>query len=158
MSADFTVVPLQPCHLPEVACLEQLCFADEPWSEQSLRTLCDAHGCGVVALTDDGTVLAYGGMTYAADEGAITNIATHPGARRRGAARAVVQALLKQACERGLASLYLEVRPSNTPAIALYRSLGFEEVGRRKHFYRHPTEDALLMRAAPGDGTNSAKD
>ena len=43
---------------------------------------------------------------------------------------------------------YLEVRVSNKAAIALYQSLGFEHIGRRKGFYRHPTEDALLMKAS----------
>jgi ribosomal-protein-alanine N-acetyltransferase len=87
-------------------------------------------------------------MTYAADEGSITNVATHPAARRKGLGRAVVGALLAKASELALAFVYLEVRPSNEAAIALYQSLGFETVGRRKNFYRHPTEDALLMQAA----------
>lgn len=152
------VVRLMPGHLAGAAVLEQLCFPDEPWSEQALSVLCRDHGFGVAALDDKDSVLAYVGMTYAADEGSITNVATHPAARRQGLGRAVVSALLEEAARLSLSSVYLEVRPSNTPAIALYRSLGFEEVARRKHFYRHPTEDALLMRAAPGDGTNSAKD
>ena len=41
--------------------------------------------------------------------------------------------------------LTLEVRPSNEGAVALYRSAGFEEVGRRRNFYQDPQEDALLM-------------
>lgn len=40
----------------------------------------------------------------------------------------------------------LEVRASNEPAVSVYRKLGFEEVGRRKNYYRNPKEDALIMR------------
>ena len=142
------ILPLDPTHLADVAVLEQLCFPDEPWSEQALGVLCRDHGIGYVAVDQDGHALAYVGMTYAADEGSITNVATHPTARRQGLGRAVVKALLRQASALGLAFVYLEVRPSNAAAIALYQSLGFETVGRRKNFYRHPTEDALLMQAA----------
>ena len=142
------VLPLSPAHLSGVATLERLCFPHEPWSEQALLVLCREHGTGFVALSEDGTPLAYVGMTYAADEGSITNVATHPDARRQGLGRAVVSALLSHAPTLGLTDVYLEVRVSNEAAIALYRSLGFEEVGRRRHFYRHPTEDALLMRAS----------
>ena len=141
------VLPLSPAHLPGVATLERLCFPHEPWSEQALLVLCREHGTGFVALSEDGTPLAYIGMTYAADEGSITNVATHPDARRQGLGRAVVSALLAHAPALGLTDIYLEVRVSNEAAIALYRSLGFEEIGRRRNFYRQPTEDALLMKA-----------
>ena len=141
------VLPLSPAHLPGVATLERLCFPHEPWSEQALLVLCREHGTGIVALSEDGTPLAYVGMTYAADEGSITNVATHPDARRQGLGRAVVSALLAHAPALGLTDIYLEVRVSNEAAIALYRSLGFEEIGRRRNFYRQPTEDALLMKA-----------
>jgi ribosomal-protein-alanine N-acetyltransferase len=85
-------------------------------------------------------------------------VATHPDARRQGLGRAVVEALLAKAASLDLAFVYLEVRPSNAAAIALYQSLGFTLVGRRKNFYRHPTEDALLMQVDPPRGTSPKKD
>ena len=51
----------------------------------------------------------------------------------------------EEAKKLGMAVLYLEVRESNTPARALYKSLGFEENGIRKNFYEHPVEHAVLM-------------
>lgn len=147
------VLPISPAHLAGVAEIERLCFPHEPWSEQALLVLCREHGAGFVALSEDNTPLAYVGMTYAADEGSITNVATHPDARRQGLGRAVVSALLSHAISLGLTDVYLEVRVSNEPAIALYRSLGFEEIGRRRHFYRQPTEDALLMKASLSSDT-----
>lgn len=142
------IVRLTREHLNGVAELERLCFPAEPWSENALEALCREHGIGFVALGEDETVLAYVGMTYAADEGSITNVATHPRARRQGLGRAVVQALMNESLALGLNDVYLEVRLSNAPAIALYESLGFATIATRKNFYRHPTEDALLMKAA----------
>ena len=142
------IVRLTREHLNGVAELERLCFPAEPWSENALEALCREHGIGFVALDEDETVLAYVGMTYAADEGSITNVATHPRARRQGLGRAVVQSLMQQGGALGLAEIYLEVRLSNAPAIALYESLGFATIATRKNFYRHPTEDALLMKVA----------
>ncbi len=143
---------LTEAHTTQVALLETLCFPQEPWSQSALQVLCRAHGTGIVATdrltpTDEPTVLAYVGMTYAADEGAITNVATHPDARRRGYGRLVVKALMEKAVALGLSAIYLEVRPSNAAAIALYEALGFQIIGKRKNFYRFPTEDGFVMKA-----------
>ena len=134
---------LEKNHLPEVAALEALCF-HSPWSEKTLEHLLDEKNLGVVAL-EDGKVIAYAGLVTALDEGEITNVATHPDHRNRGAARAVLGLLLTEAKARGIARITLEVRQSNTPARTLYESLGFTLCGTRKGFYSHPREDALIM-------------
>lgn len=137
--------PISLSHLPSVAALERLCFA-EPWSEQSLALLCREGGLGmVIPDTNSDTACAYGGMTVVLDEGSITNIAVRPDLRRQGYGRRIVSALLDEAAARGVAFVYLEVRVSNEAAIALYRSLGFSIVGSRKNFYKLPTEDAHVM-------------
>ena len=130
-------------HLPEVAELERLCFS-EPWSEKSLRMLTEQGGVGAVLLLD-GRVVAYGGMTTVLDEGAVTNIAVHPDARRRGFGRALTRYLLETVAQNGIRTVFLEVRESNGAARALYRSLGFVDCGVRKNFYRQPTESAIQM-------------
>ncbi len=140
----FRILPLAEEHLEEVALLESLCFS-EPWSIASLRYLLSEAACGVAALSPSGTVVGYGGMLIAPDEGQITNVAVHPSHRRRGVGRAVTEGLAEEARRRGLPSLSLEVRASNLPAVALYEGLGFAVAGRRRNFYRHPTEDALVM-------------
>ncbi len=142
-TGEFCIVPLSDEHLSALAELEVLSFS-EPWSRESLAILTGERGFGVVAMLD-GRAVAYGGATFVLDEGNITNIATHPDFRGQGIGHAVVQALLRAAKEREITSVFLEVRPSNAPALALYRGEGFEEIGRRKNFYRHPTEDAILM-------------
>ena len=64
---------------------------------------------------------------------------------RQGYGKAVVEALIKYAKNNHLDSISLEVRESNTPAITLYRELGFKVEGKRKDFYTKPTEAALVM-------------
>lgn len=129
--------------LPQVAQIERLCFS-KPWSEEALRLLLDGRNLCLVAVDGDG-VCAYGGMMTVLDEGQITNIATAPEHRRKGYARAVVNGLLRYAEENGLAFVSLEVRESNSAAIALYESLGFKSAGVRRNFYSLPTENAVVM-------------
>ncbi|MBE6633783.1 MAG: ribosomal-protein-alanine N-acetyltransferase [Ruminococcaceae bacterium] len=139
-----TVCPMESRHLSEVAEIEALCFA-EPWSANALRLLTGESGFGVVALNEEARILGYGGMLIAPDEGQITNIAVHPDHRRLGVGHAILSALEQEALDRGLEQLSLEVRVSNLAAISLYERHGFEAAGRRRGFYRHPTEDGLVM-------------
>ena len=143
MTSKIETALLSREHLAAVAELERLGFA-EPWSEQALKLLLSDAAFGVVAL-QNGTPAAYAGAMIAADEGQITNVCTHPNARRMGFGRAALEALECEARARGLLQLSLEVRVSGNAAIALYQSRGFEIAGVRKRFYRHPTEDAYVM-------------
>ena len=140
---EFALLPIAQAHLDAVAEIESLCFS-EPWSARSLSLLLSDAAIGIVALYE-GRVIAYGGMLLAPDEGQITNIAVHPDFRRCGAARKILTRLQLEAASRGLFQIALEVRASNAAAIALYESEGFFTAGRRRGFYRNPTEDALVM-------------
>lgn len=137
------VIPITRAHLSDVARLERLCF-DEPWSEASLELLLGEGAVGW-ACEEDGTVVAYVGMMLALDEGQVTNVAVHPEHRRRGYGAAVVEALIRDARERGLVQIALEVRVSNAAAISLYERFGFTRAGIRRRFYRNPTEDGAVM-------------
>lgn len=132
-------------HVPQVAQLEKLCFAD-PWSEMSIASeLRNIWSYWVVALDGD-EVVGYIGSQSSCDETDIMNIAVHPDCRRRGIAESLIDNLIKELKNRGSHALMLEVRVSNDPAIALYEKLGFHQVGRRKNYYRNPKEDALILR------------
>jgi ribosomal-protein-alanine N-acetyltransferase len=80
----------------------------------------------------------------------VTNLAVHPAWRRRGVARRLLAAALAEGVVRGVTLAFLEVRPSNTHALALYESLGFQVIGRRNAYYFDTGEDALVMEARLG--------
>ena len=96
-------------------------------------------------MIENGEVCAYGGMAVVLDEGQILNIATRPDKKRQGHATRVLIKLIEHARENGLTLITLEVRESNLAARELYSKHGFCEIGRRKNFYKLPTEDAILM-------------
>lgn len=144
-SMHVRIVPMSADHLDEVAELERICFST-PWSRNMLaEELDNALSAFLVALNDDGQVVGYAGLQVILDEGYIANVAVRPDCRRQGIAGKLLQVFLDFAQANRLAFLTLEVRASNYGAIALYGSCGFRSVGRRKNYYEHPKEDAIIM-------------
>lgn len=141
----FRIVPITAAHLSAVAALEQVCFPTDPWSMELFQAALDNPSTSILlAEGEDGAILGYAVLSVILDEGNLDNIAVAPQARRRGVADALLNVLTGFGRER-LAALMLEVRASNTPAIALYGKHGFAAVGRRKNYYDAPREDAILM-------------
>lgn len=139
------IVPMTGDHLDEVAELERVCFTT-PWSRNMLAEELDNYlSAFLVALDDNDKVAGYAGLQAVLDEGYITNVAVRPDCRRQGIAGKLLQVFLDFAKGNHLAFLSLEVRASNYDAIALYGSRGFRSVGRRKNYYEHPREDAIIM-------------
>ncbi|MGI6403543.1 MAG: ribosomal protein S18-alanine N-acetyltransferase [Oscillospiraceae bacterium] len=139
-----TITPMTMEILPQVALLERLCFS-QPWSQTALEEEL-ANPCATwLVAKDAGQLLGYAGMHQVLDEASVTNVAVDPAHRRKGVAKTLMLTLEEICRQKGASFLTLEVRASNQNAIALYRSLGFETVGQRKHYYTHPTEDALLL-------------
>ena len=140
------IVPMTADHLDDVARLEQICFS-RPWSRRMLAEELENQCAAFLVALEPGTdkVAGYAGLLVMADEGYITNVAVFPEYRRRGVAEQIIQVFCDFAQGNHLAFLTLEVRPGNAPAISLYNSFGFEEVGRRKNYYDLPREDALIL-------------
>ena len=139
------IVIMSPEHVPAVAALEACCFSD-PWSEKSVASeLTNPLSLWLVAVADH-VVVGYVGSQTVMGETDMMNVAVHPDDRRRGIARALIEALIQGLKDRDSHSLTLEVRASNLPAITLYTELGFLEAGRRKNYYRNPKEAALILR------------
>jgi ribosomal-protein-alanine N-acetyltransferase len=80
------------------------------------------------------------------DELHVNNIASHPAYRNMGVGQGLLESAIGEARMRGVLFVLLEVRASNEAAQSLYRKLGFSFVGRRKDYYRSPTEDAFVMK------------
>ena len=136
---------MQQRHVPQVAELEKICFAD-PWSERSVASeLENSLSCWLVAM-DGETLAGYVGSQTVLGETDMMNVAVRPDYRRQGIAENLILALIAALRARESHCLTLEVRDSNASARALYEKLGFSEIGRRRNYYRNPKEDALILR------------
>ena len=136
------IVRMNECHVSAVTELEKQNFS-LPWDEASVRSeLTNQLALWLVAV-EDGQVVGYVGSQTVMQEADMMNIAVADSHRRRGIARTLVEELIRLL---DAYQLTLEVRASNVPAIALYESMGFQQVGLRKNYYKMPKEDALILR------------
>lgn len=117
-----------------------------PWTEGIFRD-CLAAGYDCWVLEDAGDLQGYGVLSAAAGEAHILNVCVAPARQGRGLGRLLVRRLLDLARWHRAAQVFLEVRPSNPVAIALYVSEGFKQIGVRKAYYpaHGGREDALVM-------------
>ena len=135
--------PMTAADVPSVAALEKLCFSD-PWSASLIASELDNPLSLWLVWEEDGAAAAYLGVQRVPPQADVMNVAVSPALRRRGIARALFAELERRLPE--IDELFLEVRASNSGAIALYRTLGFEQVGRRPNYYLDPREVALILR------------
>lgn len=143
----YAIRPACAADVDEVAAIERLAFSD-PWSRAAFAGLLANPAVLFVVARHrhaDASLLGYTVVWFAADESEIGNLAVAPAARGRGVGAALLDTALDEAVRRGAASTYLEVRESNVAARRLYASRGFTAVGRRRRYYRNPTEDALVL-------------
>lgn len=103
------------------------------------------HAVPAGATVTEGRVVAYGGYWLMGEDAHIVAIAVAPRWRGRRLAEWLMLELIATAWKQGVHLVTLEMRVSNTAASALYHKLGFQEVGRRKRYYRDNNEDALLL-------------
>ena len=139
--------------LPQVEQIEQSLFSDA-WSRQGFLDALDSeYTVSLVAedsvLDSDGSItkriLGYTIMYVFFEEGEICNVAVAEDTQKQGVGSALMNAMLEEGTEESMTRFILEVRVSNTPAIALYKKFGFTEIGIRRDFYEKPREDALIM-------------
>lgn len=147
MPTDLIITPAEAHDAGVLAALEKECFS-EPWHESALLDAMASEDYICLKAVCAGTIAGYALFQNICAEGYVCSIAVFAEMRQKGIGRALLRAM-KEYTDKNLQFLTLEVRPSNTPAIALYESEGFLPAGRRKNFYRKPTEDALLMTYTP---------
>jgi len=135
--------------VPEVVAIERDSFRT-PWPARAFQDELrhpEVSRCIVAREAAKGPVAGYACCWVVGDELMINNVAVAEGLRRRGTGRALLTHALREGSREGCRTAWLEVRPSNTAAIVLYESLGFQVVGRRRRYYTDTQEDALVMRA-----------
>ena len=132
--------------LAKVAGLEAVCFPT-PWTaEQYLAVLRQGRCVLFGALRNDflaGYIAV--GICPATAEMEVYNIAVAESFRRCGIGKKLLRLSLEAAARNGAEQAILEVRMFNEPALALYRALGFTQVGIRKQYYHDTGEDALVL-------------
>ena len=138
------IIPMNEGHVAQVAALEKLCFSD-PWSENSVASELENPLSLWLIAEEDGAVCGYVGSQTVLDETDMMNIAVCPDCRRKGIAAALITELVSRLKAQGSRILRLEVRESNFSAIALYKAMGFTQLGLRKNYYRNPKENALIL-------------
>lgn len=127
----------------EIAEIEAQCFST-PWSEQAI-TDSVKNGTEFFIFEKNFSVAGYVSLNTVLDEGYINNIAALENFRRQGIGARLLKRVDAFAKEKSLSFVTLEVRESNTAAIALYAAAGYEKAGIRKGFYEAPRENALIM-------------
>ena len=117
---------------------------EEGWSAESFRSEAEKENGCVLYIMENNCIAALLTGYYAVGEGDITNVAVHPDFRRKGLAKLLIEEFGK-ILPKDTESIFLEVRESNAPAISLYESCGFRQIGLRKNFYSSPREHAVIM-------------
>ncbi|MEO8561363.1 MAG: ribosomal protein S18-alanine N-acetyltransferase [bacterium] len=156
-SGGLTVRLAEARDLPSMVAIEEASFAD-PWTVETFSSALllqrmrlyvaeepadEGKGSGLV-LAGYVVALLLGG------EAEIADLAVDPRVRRRGIGGVLLDRVLGDVSSRGVLEVFLEVRESNSAARTLYESRGFVTVGRRRGYYRHPPEDALILKRENG--------
>ena len=139
------IIAMTQAHISQIAELETICFSD-PWPDAAIRSELENPLSYWLVAVDGDLVVGYVGSQSVMGEADIMNVAVDPAYRRMGVAKNLLVRLERDLSAKEVYSLTLEVRASNAPAITLYASLGFVQVGRRPNYYHKPKEDALILR------------
>lgn len=133
--------------LPEVIGIERQCFPT-PWS-LAMFVLELSKPAGIcLALEEEGRLRGYMVCSRYDDVWHLMNVSVDPSCQRHGHATALIGELIDRLGEGS--RITLEVRPSNSGAIALYERFGFLPVGTRRRYYHDNGEDAIIMWRTPG--------
>jgi len=150
---NFQIQPLASIHLPGILELDRLCFGGW-WNLAHYQWELDHSGSHFQVITipsesnspaDPGLVIGAGGFWQVLEEAHINLLAIHPQYQRQGLGKLLLSKLLYQAKTLGLERATLEVRASNTIALAMYQKFGFQEAGRRPNYYPDNSEEGVIL-------------
>jgi ribosomal-protein-alanine N-acetyltransferase len=138
---------MKPADLPFVKETENLSFTN-PWPESAFKGEVENPGISfpyVIVLKGEERIVGHIIYWQIKEEVQISNIAIHPDFRGLGIGKKVMSSIMAKIRKEGVSYIFLEVRPSNHHAVALYKKLGFQKLGLRKNYYHNPVEDAIIM-------------
>ncbi len=127
--------------LPSIMAIEQRAPTSAHWTARQYERLLNS---GLVWVAENEGICGFACAKVVAAEWEIENIVVAPELQRRGVGDGLMGALIGEAQKQAGTKIVLEVRESNLPARRLYEKHGFAPVGRRKSYYQHPVEDAVL--------------
>lgn len=130
--------------IDKIVAIEQDSFST-PWTKQAFIDEFNNSKAFYFVVSNEETIVAYGGFWQILNEGHITNIAVSQNYKGKGIGYKLVLLMIEQGKKQGIDNFTLEVRQSNKPAIELYKKIGFNKAGVRKNYYQNPKEDALIM-------------
>jgi ribosomal-protein-alanine N-acetyltransferase len=137
--------PMRPEDLDEVAAIEIAAY-EYPWTHAIFRDCLRAgYHCWILAQTVE--IIGYGVLTVAAGEAHVLNLCIASEQQGNGHGKHLMKRLIDLARWHHAERIFLEARPSNVHAIALYDDLGFNEIGKRPNYYpaKRGREDAIVM-------------
>jgi ribosomal-protein-alanine N-acetyltransferase len=145
--------------LPSIVAIERASFAD-PWTTDAFESAFAMRRMRLLVAEEradeggggDAGVVGYVVALLLGVEAEIADLAVAPRARRRGIGGLLLERVVGELTATGVGAVFLEVRESNSAARALYESRGFSAVGRRRGYYQHPVEDALILKRESGPG------
>ncbi|MDR0626904.1 MAG: ribosomal protein S18-alanine N-acetyltransferase [Bifidobacteriaceae bacterium] len=126
--------------------IEDLAFGSEAWTREMVKAEITGPYRRYVGAERDAGLIGYAGVFLGLDAAEIMTIAVDPAWRGRGCGRQLLGALLAAVRAAGLGRVMLEVAEGSNAAIGLYRSSGFEPIGRRRAYYQPSGRDAIVMR------------
>ena len=134
-----------PDEIDEISALQSRTFTN-PWSADSLRwEVANTDVARLYVMRADDALIGFCACWVILDELHINSVAIDEPWRRKGLASRLLRDVCRDARESGATQATLEVRRSNTAALALYERLGFVSEGVRVDYYQSPREDALVL-------------
>lgn len=145
MTTSATIRPMEAGDVDAMALLEKTVFTD-PWPKSAFREFLGIESrINLVAVGPEGDIVGYVLAQTVVDELQIQNIAVDPQSRRRQLGALLLRRAEAEGIARGALCAVLDVRANNEAARGLYHSFGYRMIGRRKSYYRHPVDDALVL-------------
>lgn len=137
--------PMMEADLDAVMSIEPHIYS-HPWTRGNFADSL-ASGYSAWVLLDGVKVIGYSLMMLVLDEAHLLNLSIAKAYQKQGLGRLLLEHMIASARQHGAANMFLEVRPSNISAIALYENIGFNEMSVRRGYYpaQNGREDAVLM-------------